>query len=187
MRTVTLNVPKDLARARYLEYREAARKRNTAEDRALARGYRALAQGKKVIDLVATLQRAGQDDKGRPRLAIVRADAKTVWLQVNMGGTVVFACERLWSARRAQRVELAALFPRRERMVEAMAVAPVVPPRMRPAARMDRYHLLWEPEWQSVPPAKDPLLLRHLHGSLYVVVAAWDTTPLEQAVLRGRL
>lgn len=45
--------------------------------------------------------------------------------------------------------------------------------------------ILWEAEWQAVPP-KDPALLRHLGGDLYAVVAVWDLTELERAVLGGR-
>lgn len=41
-------------------------------------------------------------------------------------------------------------------------------------------------EWAPVPPT-DPFLLRHLGGTLYVVLAQWDLTPLEKAVLAGRL
>ena len=45
--------------------------------------------------------------------------------------------------------------------------------------------ILWEAEWETVP--RDPLLLRHLAGGLYAVMASWDLTPLERAVLKGRL
>lgn len=43
-----------------------------------------------------------------------------------------------------------------------------------------------EAQWRPVPPV-DPFLLKHLGGTLYVVLAQWDLTPLEQAVLAGRL
>jgi hypothetical protein len=45
--------------------------------------------------------------------------------------------------------------------------------------------ILWEAEWQHVP--SDPLLLRHITGPLYAVLASWDLTELERAVLSRRL
>jgi hypothetical protein len=48
------------------------------------------------------------------------------------------------------------------------------------------YHVLWDAVWTPEPPI-DPLLLKHCGGSLYAIVAAWDLTPLEQAVMRGRI
>ena len=52
------------------------------------------------------------------------------------------------------------------------------------------WHILWEvTEWSSTPqsgPAPyDPLLLKHLGGQLYAVLAEWDLTPLERAVMQG--
>lgn len=46
--------------------------------------------------------------------------------------------------------------------------------------------MLFEAEWRPEPP-KDPALLRHIGGDLYSVVAVWDLTELERAVLAGRL
>jgi hypothetical protein len=40
--------------------------------------------------------------------------------------------------------------------------------------------------WEYVP-HPDPILLKRLSGSLFVVLAAWDLTELEQKVLKGRL
>jgi hypothetical protein len=36
-------------------------------------------------------------------------------------------------------------------------------------------------------PPGDPALLRKLGGDLYIVLGTWDLTPLEQAVLSGRV
>lgn len=69
---------------------------------------------------------------------------------------------------------------------EATAVVPIVPPRLHPRAALSNYHILWDAIWTPAPP-KDPMLLRRLAGHLYAIVAIWDLTSLEQAVLRGRL
>lgn len=66
------------------------------------------------------------------------------------------------------------------------ALVPLVPAPIRPRGALDGYRILFEPKWEPVPPV-DPMLLKHLHGALYVVLAHWDLTPLERAVLAGRL
>jgi hypothetical protein len=58
---------------------------------------------------------------------------------------------------------------------------PLIPPRLRPAGDLSNYHILWEANWQAPP--TDPLLLRHLSGPLYAVLACWDLTPIERAVM----
>jgi hypothetical protein len=40
-------------------------------------------------------------------------------------------------------------------------------------------------EWTRVPP-RDPALLRHIRGDLWVVLAVWDLTDLERLVLSQR-
>ena len=45
------------------------------------------------------------------------------------------------------------------------------------------FHILWEVEkWELTPP-RDPALLRWIGGDLWEVVATWDLTQLERAVL----
>lgn len=77
------------------------------------------------------------------------------------------------------------------------ALLPTVPPHLRPTRMLygervlmdiSRFVVMWEAEWQldrTVPPG-DPVLLRHIGGTLYRVYAKWDLTPVEQAVLAGR-
>jgi len=64
-------------------------------------------------------------------------------------------------------------------------MVPPVPPGLRPASAIGNYHVLWEAEWERVAPA-DPALLKHIGGDLYAVLAVWDLTELERAVLAGR-
>ena len=70
------------------------------------------------------------------------------------------------------------------------SMVPNVPPKFRPArsTTLATYHVLWEvDEWKKTPrPPGDPALLKHLRGDLWIVLATWDLTPLEQAVLAER-
>lgn len=184
------------ARAAFVEYRDAVRARHSKEDETLMLGYRALAKGRQILDLVGVMRGAGVDAQFRPRLAICRADAtKCVY---EPGPPRFHANERAPSRNTRSYVELPReTFPRSPHGDYTLtpagkvswnpisAMVPLVPPRFRPVGSLANYHLLWEPIWQPEPPV-DPILLRHLSGSLYAVLAQWDMTPLERAVLRGR-
>jgi hypothetical protein len=204
------------ARKAYLDYKRAVLSAASPHERkdyeGLWRGYKAIAAGQSVIDLGQTLHAAGvQEDTLYPRLAICRADARICRVSLDGDGSASFIDEAVrWRARAnsPRRVALpAGTFPsytmtwrNAERLryrpggileregwsVSATALVPIVPPRLHPRGALDRYHVLWDAVWTPAPP-KDPLLLRHLAGQLYAVVAQWDLTPLEQAVLRGRL
>lgn len=66
-------------------------------------------------------------------------------------------------------------------------LVPNIPPHLVPkgSLRTGKYYILWEVEnWEEVP--KDPILLRRITRNLFAVLASWDLTPLEQAILRGK-
>ena len=67
------------------------------------------------------------------------------------------------------------------------APLPGIPLHLRPKRGLENYHILWEAEWERRPPG-DPMLLRRIGKSdAWLVVAAWDITPVEQAVLATRM
>lgn len=183
----------------------------------LMRGYKAISKGQSVVDLQHTLHTAGlQHDTLYPRLAISRADQKHCFVTMLSDGSATFTA-RMESNRWGRGGRAASLnvklpvgtFPLfqwrshptqkyvsgrvlRDDSVnwlwkpDAVALVPLVPPGLHPRGALANYHILWDAVWEPAPP-KDPLLLRHLAGSLYAIVAQWDLSPLERAVLRGRL
>lgn len=76
--------------------------------------------------------------------------------------------------------------------LEGYALIPMVPLDVRPATgRLADMFVLWEVEqWADrrigAKPDIDPYLLKHVGGSLYAVLAEWDLTPLERAIMKGR-
>ena len=66
------------------------------------------------------------------------------------------------------------------------ARVPMVPAGLRPAHALSNYFTLWEATWSRIAP-KDPALLKDIGDGLYIVLAVWDLTELERAVigLRG--
>lgn len=193
MNLATIEVPVDEARARLAEYKQALRTERNAEDEALAAAYRAAARGLPVIRLSEAIAAGGWFDNGLPRLAVVRADATQCWVNVSWqpGVGMVFTDNPDVSNRGAlvaeHTVRVPVPVPRNGRLSRGRTVVPIVPPRLRPRpARLRHCHILWEVESWTPEPPKDPALLRHIRGDLWSVLACWDLTELERAVLAQR-
>lgn len=196
MTLTKITMDKDDARARYDAYRAMPEAKRTGEDEAAMRGFKAMADGKDLVDLVDALRDAGVDGQGMPRLAIARADQANIrFYPTRSTGGGEFTSEG--RAYRHRGAAIRTVIPPGTFGPDALcewsaafrlrAYLPTIPPEHRPdPAHLKHYHVLWEAVWKPLPPV-DPFLLRHLIGSLYVVLAQWDLTPLEQAVLRGRI
>jgi hypothetical protein len=189
----TIEMDRSTARTAFLAYRKEVRQRHSAEDEALMRGYRALANGTGVLSLKAAIIRGGFDEQHRPKLAIARADENWVRLYNRYRGGLGFCGERIvgeWNHTHhaesrcawVQDVVPADAQGFRFDVPGASAMVPLIPPQYRPAADLSNYHLLWEAEWRNAPP-RDPALLKYLGGELYAVLAVWDLTELERLVL----
>lgn len=206
----TIESARDEARRQFLVYRKAVREAKDADqkkaDAIVMRGYREIAKGRPVLDLMKVMQGAGiREDNWYPKLAICNADATHCCVEMRESGGVTFYAGRSARAPKNRRVALpASTLPTFQRdwtgkslhtstrrnwsawSPEAEAVVPTIPPQYRPPFQLGNYHLLWEAVWTKAVP-EDPILLRHLGGNLFAVLAQWDLSPLEQAVLRGRL
>lgn len=194
MNMETVSVSPKKAMQAYREYRKAVSVHRRTEDVALMKAYRQLGRGVKVIDLIETMQVANVDDQGLPRLAIARADQTHVRFDHRWRGECVFDKPGAGNrGRSATRVRLPAGTFRAPDTKPALhlpqvsslvAVVPTIPPLHRPADALANYWLLWEAEWTR--PLVDPALLKHLGLNLYAVLAVWNLTELERAVLRAR-
>jgi hypothetical protein len=190
-----LDVPKEVAREKLRVYTEALRQDQRREYRQLVNGFRHISAGRQVISLRETIAAGGIDGEGRPKLAVCRATARRCFLEVG-NGRVVFG-DLPAHQRRTHginsvsehwvRVQLPST---RQNWREFEAVVPIVPPDHRPRHgkalyKLADFHVLWEADWQPTVAPRDPALLRHLGGDLWVVWAVWDLTELERAVLVG--
>jgi hypothetical protein len=192
----TIAMDRNKARTAFLDYRRAVRARHDDEDQAIMRGYKALAEGRQLLRLGETIRAGGFDERhSMPRLAICRADAPRVGarLEPGDGGTVTYLYPgtSAWQQRvaRGKRIKVDHVIPDHVKTVEYrgmhQAIVPIIPPALRPKVALSNFHILWEADWKLLPP-RDPALLRHLGGDLWAVVAIWDLTELERAVLAGR-
>lgn len=169
--------------------------------------YREMVKGARIINAVTALRGAGLDnEKKLPVLALARADWREVRMTFNSGHLCFIGTDNWlnWSSARNRYSE-----PRKvnhfdrllfgydlvnEKWREGLklpdisrvkAQVPSVPAHLRPSGDLGDYFILFEAKWEkSAPP--DPLLLRHIAGHMYSVLAQWDLTPIEKAVLEGR-
>lgn len=195
MNLAPLQLTRDEARERLRHYQDLVAEERTTEDEAIAAGYRAAARGLPVIVLPDVVARGGWFPNGLPRLAVIRADATQCFLTSSDDGgmrTLTYA-DTAWDRGRARvgrhRVQIRVPRPSAEtnRPWRASTIVPLIPPEFRPkASRLWRFHVLWEVESWTLEPPRDPALLRHVRGDLWAVVAVWDLTDLERAVLSAR-
>lgn len=211
MNLPVIEMPEQVAREAFLSYRRSVRDRHSAEDAEVMRAYRQLAKGNRLIRLSETILAGGTIDfefrthawRGSkrvpidhtvtvPRLAVTRAHRTGCWtLGIGENGQVVLQGAReLGYTNRKDRMTIGGFEPGKSDSVwtpRVRAMAPLIPPPLRPAGNLERYHLLWEAEWGLDPqPPVDPALLKYVGGDLYAVVAVWDLTEVERAVLAGR-
>lgn len=174
------------------------------EDETLMHSYRVMAQGQRILNIESVFRASGRNKQQLPNLAIGRADWKEAFL-LWRSDKFQFSSERhgAWYDGRLQGYRdgtvdlplsaLGAEVQNQEwrksnghQLLPVKAIVPSVPVHLRPSGDLKAYHILWEADWKPAPPV-DPLLLKHVHGPIYVVLAQWDLTPIERSILEGRI
>lgn len=183
MKVETLKMDPDTARDLWRKY-QSHRAYQAPHDAEIAAIYKRIAQGRTVIRALESIRTAGLNEHGMPILAIARADQTRCFLRTRGSGSVLFESER-W-ARRNKTKNLAIDWPDHGIRRDGEAVVPIVPVHLRPKRGLANYHILWEAEWTKRYPV-DPYLLRRFGGDAWLVVAAWDLTDVERAVMSSRL
>lgn len=207
------NITRVKAREKHKEYLELMKTNPSDQARIMKRAYYALSQGNQVIDLYEAFQFAGKHEDDKPKLGIARAHLKKVVFAKRRNGAGAFFTRGAWEwfgdSWGANGNAQVALPPgtwtpwedkhwktknRWGTMSSFNAVetlVPTVPAKHHPAAKLERYFILWEVEaggWSHLPiPPGDPMLLQRISPNLFVVHATWDLTRLEKAVLKGAI
>lgn len=173
------------AREKYKEYRAALKVERNKQIAYLATIYWQLSRGRKVIDAVTAITSAGLNAEGHPKLAIAEAHQPNVAYQQNSERGTFYHGPRMRSS--VLHFERPGSWP--NRYIWAIeAPLPIIPPsHIPPDYKLDNLHILWEVEKWAKVPSTDPLLLRRLSGPFFVVLAAWNLTPAEQAVMAAGL
>ncbi len=194
MKTETLAYDPDQARELWRSYQKH-KHYSTPVDQEIAAIYKQIAQGRTVVRALASIVAAGLYEAASPyanlpKLAISRADAKQVfWRPERQGGRFTIdqwarsnqAASRRVDIPRGMWPSMTSGYP------NGVSLLPTVPLHLRPKRGLENYYILWEAEWRPIPPG-DPLLLRRIgQADAWLVVAAWDLTPVERAALSTRL
>lgn len=215
MKIQELEIPKEQAIEEYEAYKQVLKKPKFEHEqylKDLKAIYGHMKHGRSIIDLWASMKKAGLNTHGNPRLAICRADSKHVRFEKRKDNDSRFYFEKSRWQYDYQRWVLDLEIPigtfvnwqvKKERVDNGVTqwerttvlnqnvetVVPIIPAKFLNALRgsLKNYHILWEvKKWKPVPP-RDPMLLRKLTPNMFVVLASWDLTPLERAVIKGRL
>jgi hypothetical protein len=181
MNVEKLVMDKEQARDLYRDYQKH-RADMTVNDRAIAAIYKRIAAGKLVVRALASITAAGLNAEGLPKLAIMRADRPRVVCTPHTG-QVHF---RTPGWERAKDLNFRVPLPGMSNVTpNAEAHVPLIPVHLRPRKAIHKYHVLWEAEWRRYP--VDPYLLRRFGADAWLVVAAWELTAVERAVMSTRL
>lgn len=191
MKVEQLRMDPDKARELYADYTRH-RDRMRPEDQEIATIYRQIARGQTVIRALESIRAAGVNEQGLPKLAIAPAYLTECWFTISGTGQhtrVRFGKQQAYDREKKGVVRMPwpnFAEPSAGSRWTWCAQVPLIPVHLRPKASLERYHILWEAEWTKRYPV-DPFLLRRFGGDAWLVVAAWDLTEVERAVMEQRL
>ena len=175
------------AEIQYIRYCALLKKHPSEQYKTLKKAYYAIKQGNQIIDIYKALEQAGTFPSGYPRLAIAKAHMQKIqYRSTNWSHAGGFYSPDGIIAQVAL-----PNFGWNRNLSDRETIVPLVPAEHHPNSSLRNYHILWEVEqdgWKPVPvPPGDPLLLKRLSKNLFVVLAMWDLTELEKAVLKSSL
>lgn len=186
MKVEQLRVDPDKARELWHKY-QSHRVHQTPADAEISAIYKRLAQGKTVIRALESIRLAGLNSDGLPKLAIARADMKICYVHADNNEATFSDCRARWrkipNESRSKNIYVPwPEFKLPNAHYSHEARVPLIPVHLRPRRGIENYHILWEAEWTKRYPV-DPYLLRRFGGDAWLVVAAWDLTDVERAVM----
>jgi len=202
---VKIKVAKEDVARELAELQEAIKKGFITKQNAIVRDllkvYGHIQHGGEIIDIAPTFKKAGLDEDGHPRLAIVRSDAKFCYCAKKNNGSAIYSRDELSEWRpHPRKTSGDLLLPpatfqwlnNTDRYIKT--AVPIIPARVYLAVSTrllpEHYHILFEVEsWKKhePQPPRDPILGKLLTQNLFGVLAHWELTDLEAKILEGRL
>lgn len=204
METDTIDMTVEEAEEAYKKYAELVKEREEKSLEILKQASYHLSQGRKVLNIYDSILRGGVDENKEPKLAIGRADWGTVFFTKHRGKSGAFGSARVGSNwGKVDSVRLPINYFDEEWEIEdstkswsepkrptIKSAIPLIPAELMPKGKLNNYYILfevgrWEEDLSRRRVGDDPLLLRRLSENMFVVLAMWDVSPLEKAVLEG--
>ena len=182
---------RDVARKKWKEYLKASKIHGDKYLKELKGLYYHLSNERKVIDVFEAIKFAGLNAKNEPRLAICKADNKTVTFrkESNRKGTFESSNYRynVNLPNNTFNIDFPSSPGRTWDIINQRikTKVPIVPANKLPEKGSLKDHfILWEVEdWEVIP--KDPFLLKRISNNLFVVISSWNLTKLERALMNG--
>jgi len=208
-----IQMPKERAKAEWKLYNDLVKKKHEKYLTEMKNCMYQLSQGKALIDINKVMEKAGVTKNYEPKLAIARADWKEVYFRKKDSGRGFFAgSQREWYSRTGGDIDLPPeTFVQwlrgktdinlKDGRVGKMdntsewaipkpnikTKVPIIPAQLMPDGDLKNYYILWEVDkWEELPKQDDPLLLKRITENLFVILSAWEVTPLEQSIISGR-
>ena len=184
MKIETITLAKDQAKKEWAIYKETLR---THKDEYLKDTLKALSflkRGIGVLDVKKLFDKVPLNKAGLPATAIAPAYRERITLNYYHNGQAEIS-QFSFKLSPFKEVDTQGYRVYSKRY---QTYVPTIPPHLLPKGNLYRgkYYILWEVEdWEEVP--RDPILLKRLTKNLFAVLAQWDLTPLEQAIIRGRI
>lgn len=194
MRVKAITMSKEKAKKEWKAYLALLKKRKEKYLKEFKDAYYHLSKGRKIIDICEVMKGAGINEKFEPRLAIAPANEKTIYFHKREGGVGRFSTKwRSWGNRFDVSLpkETFPEWPKEkghEYTIDKETLetsVPKIPANYVPDGELSNYYLLWEVEYWKLPP-KDPILLKRVSKNLFAVLAGWQLTKLERAII-GRV
>lgn len=208
-----IQMPKEKAKAEWKAYNALIKTRHDSYLKDMKKCMYQLSQGKALIDINKVMEKAGVTKNYEPKLAIARADWKETHFHKKDSGRGFFSGRnKSWFAKSEGDIELPPETfvqwlrgkgdlklksgdtykidkPEEWAIPKAQirTKVPIIPAQLMPEGKLTEYYILWEvDEWEDLPKTEDPLLLKRITENLFVILAAWDVTDLEQSIISGR-
>lgn len=175
--------------------------------RDLKKAYGHMTHGGKIIDIFQAFKSTGVDEEGDPKIAICRADAKKCYLSKQERGAAIFSHDRpnRWGRTVARKTYKEVFVPEGTfewiytqnrtwrgniKNNEISTIVPIIPPHIlidTVKYNLKNYHILWEVEDWKVEPPVDPILLKMITPNLFAVLATWNLSKLERAIIKAHI
>jgi len=204
-----IEMTEEEAKKAYDEYSHLVKDREEEHLEILKKCTYHLSQGRKLLNVYDVIKDGGVFENGEPKLAIGRADWGKVVFTKHKGKSGIFADHKVsqnWGGRK-EHINLPndyfengwEIAEHRDGKVYSWSSPirecinspiPIIPAVLTPKGKLNNYYILFEvDEWIEGSGRRmvdvDPLLLRRLSDNMFVVLAVWDVSPLEQAILEG--
>ena len=206
-----IQVPEEIAKKEYKEYSALVKKRHDSYLKEIKKCMYELKQGRKLIDIYKVMEKSSLNKDYQPKIAIARADWKEVIFCKQDEGRGFFSNtkNKNWANKKQGDIDLQPKtfcnWPRTKSDLKTekrtykidntwdiqtqhiKTKVPIIPAQLMPEGELSNYYVLWEVQrWEDLPETKDPLLLKRITENLFVILGAWDVTPLEQSIIKGR-